>query len=59
MPLVGNDMFFSGNVVWECAKCGRVFVFVDEGEKHEKKCDGKKPDKKTAGSRGDESKSGK
>jgi hypothetical protein len=37
MPLVHNP-FWSGNVVWKCAKCGEVFAFIDTGEKHEKKC---------------------
>lgn len=40
MPLVNNP-FMAGNLVHKCEKCGEIFTFVDDGEAHEKNCDGK------------------
>lgn len=39
MPLVNNP-FLRGNLVWKCEKCEEVFSFVDDGENHEKTCNG-------------------
>lgn len=37
MPLVSNPII-PGNIMWECAHCGKAFLMCDEGEKHEAKC---------------------
>jgi hypothetical protein len=58
MPLVNNS-FVSGNVVWECAKCGDVFAYIDVGKEHEKNCNGKSQQEKPSGNWADQIKTGK
>ena len=41
MPLIMNPVGFlasSGNCVWRCKNCRKVFLFIDDGEEHEKNC---------------------
>ena len=58
MPLVDNS-FIRGNVVWECAKCGDVFAYIDVGKKHEATCNGVSQQKKPSGNWADAIKIGK